>query len=67
MSLWEDECLIEYDIEYGGKTRFAVVARLLDGCWTAICTRRGSRTRIISVRRSTREEVSLYDKTNNER
>ena len=65
--LWLDANRIEYDLRYGGEDRFAVVGRLKDGCWTAVCTLRGENTRIISVRRSTHEEVSLYDKTNNDR
>jgi hypothetical protein len=31
------------------------------GCWSAIVTRRGERIRILSVRRSRREEVSWYE------
>lgn len=65
--MWGDPNRIEYDLCYGGEDRFAVVARLSDGLWTAVCTKRGNNVRIISVRRSVREEVSLYDKTNNER
>lgn len=64
--LWEDQWRIEYELESRGESRFAVVGRLLDGYWTAICTMRGENVRIISVRRSTMEEVSTYDRTNND-
>ena len=64
--LWEDPGLVEYGLEYGGERRFAIVAKLADGYWTAICTMRRKRVRIISVRRATRKEVSLYDKTNDD-
>ena len=65
--LWRDPQRIEYGVEHGGEKRFIEVARLADGCWTAVYTMRGDNVRIISVRRSTREEVALYDKTNNDR
>ena len=65
--LWDDEGMVEFDIDYGGEKRFGVIGRLTDGCWTAVCTKRGSNVRIISVRRSTKGEVSTYDRTNNDR
>ena len=64
--LWLDPLRIEYDLEYGGEKRFAVVAKLTDGWWTAICTMREERVRIISVRRSVQKEVSAYDKAQND-
>ena len=66
-AIWDDSKRIEYDVEYGGERRFAVVGKLLDGHWTAVCTMREENVRIISVRRSTVKEVSAYDKTNNDR
>ncbi len=62
--LWLDRGLVEFRLHYSGEQRWGAIARLRDGCWTAIFTMRGSRIRLISVRRSTMKEVSFYDKAN---
>ena len=65
--LWSDPYMVRFAVEYGGERRWGVIARLFDGLWTAFCTMRGRKTRIISVRRATPKEVSLYDKEHNDR
>lgn len=62
--LWLDPGLVEFRLYHSGERRWAAIARLRDGLWTAIFTTRGGRIRLISVRRSTMKEVSFYDKAN---
>ena len=47
--------------------RYAVIGRMMEAIWTAVCTNRNGRVRIISVRRSRKEEEALYEreKSNN--
>jgi len=62
--LWADDYLIEVQVAYIGESRFIVVGKIRDKHWTAVVTYRGSVVRIISVRRSRKEEVNLYEQTN---
>ena len=41
--------------------RFMVVGRIGGQHWSAVCTRRGERIRLISVRRARKEEVERYE------
>lgn len=41
--------------------RFLIIARLNSKCWTAIITYRELNVRIISVRRSRKNEEDLYE------
>lgn len=41
--------------------RFLAIGRIVGKHWTAICTFRGEAIRIISVRRSRKEEVEYYE------
>jgi uncharacterized DUF497 family protein len=43
------------------EARILIVGRIEELHWSAIITYRGDRVRIISVRRSRREEVTLYE------
>ncbi len=43
--------------------RYLVIGTLGRECWSAIMTYRGTRIRIISVRRSTAAEISTYAKS----
>ena len=43
------------------KPRFLVVSRIGEKHWSSIITYRGEQIRIISVRRSRREEIEIYD------
>ena len=65
--LWNDPDLMEFRIEFKGELRVGVMARYAGSCWVAITAPRGSNVRIISVRRATKKEVSLYDKAKNDR
>lgn len=41
--------------------RFMVIGKIEGRCWSAIVTYREQTVRIISVRRSRKEEVALYE------
>jgi uncharacterized DUF497 family protein len=60
-ALWLDEALIEAPARTDDEPRFLVVGRAGGRHWSAVCLRRGERTRIISVRRSRNEEVEAYE------
>jgi uncharacterized protein len=60
-ALWDDPDVIEIPARTSDEPRWVVVGRIGDAHWSAIITRRDERTRIISVRRSRREEVSWYE------
>ena len=60
-ALWLDEALIEAPARTDDEPRFLVVGRISGRHWSAVCVRRGERTRIISVRRSRKEEIEAYE------
>jgi uncharacterized DUF497 family protein len=60
-ALWDDPNLVEVPARPDDERRALVIA-LLDGQhWSAVITYRGNETRIISVRRSRKREVQLYE------
>ncbi|MBN1941954.1 MAG: BrnT family toxin [Phycisphaerae bacterium] len=58
--LWQDHW-IEARLPFEGEDRFLVVGRIGKNCYSAIVTYRGDVIRVISVRRSRRNEKELYD------
>jgi uncharacterized DUF497 family protein len=58
--LWLDPKRVEVEARSETEPRFAVIARRRGKLWTAICTTRGNRVRIISVRRSRHGEEEGY-------
>lgn len=58
---------VEFPVASKGEDRFIAVGRIAGEYWTAVCTMRGERVRIISVRRSTGKERSAYDREENRR
>jgi uncharacterized DUF497 family protein len=59
--LWEDPDLIEIPIKTSDEPRYLVIGRMSGKHWSGIITYRGDNIRIISVRRSSKEEVRLYE------
>ncbi len=59
--LWLDPDLIEVQAKSEDEPRFLVIARIANKHWSAVITHRGSTIRIISVRRSRKTEVELYE------
>ena len=59
--LWGDPMLMEIPAKTDDEPRFLVIG-LIDGRhWSAVMTYRGVNIRLISVRRSRKEEVTLYE------
>jgi uncharacterized DUF497 family protein len=59
--LWNDPDFIEIPVSTSDEPRFLVIGKILKKHWSGIITYRTERIRIISVRRSRREEVDLYE------
>lgn len=60
-ALWDDPDLLEIPARTTDEPRFLIVGRIDKTHWSGIITWRGERIRIISVRRSRKEEVALYE------
>ena len=59
--LWSDSDLVEIRAKSSGEPRHLIIARISGKHWSAIITYRGGIIRIISVRRSRKSEVELYE------
>jgi hypothetical protein len=60
-ALWDDPDLIEIPAQTADEARAVVIGKIKAAHWSAIVTWRGEKIRIISVRRSRREEVQVYE------
>jgi uncharacterized protein len=60
-ALWLDEMHVEVPARTEDEPRFLVVGMIGEEHWSAVVTYRDRRVRIISVRRSRREEVAIYE------
>jgi len=60
-ALWLDPSLVEIRVKSEDEPRFLVIASINNKYWSAVITYRGSTIRIISVRRSRKKEVKLYE------
>ena len=59
--LWDDADLVEVPARTEDELRFLVVGKISGIHWSAVVTYREGRIRIISVRRSRREEALIYE------
>jgi hypothetical protein len=59
--LWDDPDLIEIPARTADEPRFLVVGEISGKHWSGIITYRDTRVRIISVRRSRKEEIDIYE------
>ncbi|WP_456380267.1 BrnT family toxin [Thiolapillus sp.] len=59
--LWGDSDLVEIQAKSDTEPRFLVIASCFGKYWSAVVTYRGDSIRIISVRRSRKTEVELYE------
>ena len=59
--LWKDPDLLEIPAKTIDEPRFLMIGRIKGKHWSAVVTPRGSNIRIISVRRSRTEEVTIYE------
>ncbi len=60
-ALWDDPDILEIPARMEDEPRYLLIGRIGNRHWSAIVTYRGSTIRIISVRRSRKEEVELYE------
>lgn len=60
-ALWDDPDLIEIPLKTSDEPRLLVIGKISEKYWSGIITYRGKKTRIISVRRSRKEEVDIYE------
>lgn len=60
-SLWADEDFVEIRARVVDEPRSLVIGQIAGVRWSAVITYRGSRIRLISVRRSRAKEVALYE------
>ena len=60
-ALWEDPDRVQVPGKTIDEPRFIVIWKISDEHWSAIVTHRFDKIRIISVRRSRKEEVEIYE------
>ena len=60
-ALWEDLERVEIPARTEDEPRFMVIGKIGDRHWSAVITYRDDKTRIISARRSRREEIHIYE------
>ena len=60
-SLWDDPDLVELAARSDDEARSIVIARFNRQYWSAVFTYRDDEIRLISVRRSRKAEVELYE------
>jgi uncharacterized protein len=59
--LWRDDSAFEIEARSDEERRFFAIGRIETNLWTAVCTYREGKVRIISVRRSRPGEVKAYE------
>ncbi|MDB9515768.1 BrnT family toxin [Roseofilum reptotaenium CS-1145] len=59
--LWDDPGQLEIPARTEDEPRFLVIGQIGGKCWSAVITYRESKIRIISVRRSRKQEIELYE------
>ena len=60
-ALWNDLDLMEIPVKTSNEPRFLVIGKISEKHGSGIITYRSGKIRIISVRRSRKEEVELYE------
>lgn len=60
-ALWDDSNLLEIPAKTLDEPRFLVIGIIDQKHWSAVVTYRNGKIRLISVRRSRDEEVTLYE------
>jgi len=60
-SLWDDPDMIEIPASTTDEPRFIVIGMIGGKNWSGVITYRGNAIRIISVRRSRKEEIDIYE------
>jgi uncharacterized protein len=60
-NLWDDPDLIEVPVKTTDESRYLVIGRISGIHWSVVITYRGEKIRIISARRSRKEEIDIYE------
>ncbi|ABQ24793.1 BrnT family toxin [Geotalea uraniireducens] len=60
-ALWDDPDLLEIPVITSDEPRYLVIGKILGKHWSAVITYRSDKARIISVRRSRKEEIDIYE------
>ena len=60
-ALWNDVDRVEVPARTVDEPRIFVIGMISGKHWSAVITPRGAKPRIISVRRSRREEIEIYE------
>jgi len=60
-ALWEDPSRVEIPAKTIDEERYLLIGTIADKFWSAIFTYRNDKVRIISARRSRKEEVEIYE------
>jgi len=60
-ALWDDPDFIEIPVKTIDEARSLVIGKISEKHWSVIITYRNEKVRIISVRRSRKEEVEIYE------
>ncbi len=60
-ALWNDSNLLEIPTKTIDEPRFLTIGKIEQKHWSAVITYRNGKIRLISVRRSRDEEVTLYE------
>lgn len=60
-ALWDDPDIIEIPVQTIDEPRYLVIGMIEGKHWSGVITYRGDQVRIISVRRSRKEEVEIYE------
>jgi uncharacterized DUF497 family protein len=60
-ALWEDAMRVEIPARTVDEPRWLVIGEIEGKHWSAVVTYRGRRVRIISARRSRKEETEFYE------
>ena len=60
-SLWDDPDVVEIQAKSDDEERLLVIGMIEGKTWSAVVTQRNENIRIISVRRSRKAEVAIYE------
>jgi uncharacterized DUF497 family protein len=60
-ALWDDPDFIEIPVKTSDEPRFLVIGKISEKHWSGIITYRNDKIRLISVRRSRKGEVDIYE------
>ena len=60
-ALWDDSDRIEIPAKTVDENRFLIIGKISEKHWSTIITYRNEKIRIISVRRSRKEEIEIYE------